>query len=236
MNDVYMHIVTPEFLTGGPANLNQTKWMYDWRREQYLTGLERKHTRHRKLLSQTIDGERLFNVKSGCNDVECSAVQEYVMNKRYQRSMNPFDCLTAYSNIYGNRSHVIFVSNYDYLWNSSTLIPHFAFNGSDILVGEDVSSSGDPINNTLLFSKQVPDVMVVGFWMEYDWLCGTTNNFDCESEYVQVCLPEMALTEKQVDNHACGLRIRLSSRIGTYLVGRLTNALSQRRHLKRNAQ
>jgi len=31
-----------------------------------------------------------------------------------------------------------------------------------------------------LFAKELQEVMIVGFWMEYHWLCGTTNSFDCE--------------------------------------------------------
>ena len=180
MNYVKMHIVAPEFLTGAPASVGNGAWMYGWRREQNLTGLERKHTNHRKLISQTIDGDNLFNWNMGCYTDNCSSVQQYAMNQQYQRRLNPFDCLTTYSSIYGNRSDVIFVSRYDYLWNSSTSIPHSAGKGSNLTISADASKLTNPNKNSLLFAKELQEVMIVGFWMEYDWLCGTTNSFDCE--------------------------------------------------------
>ncbi|KAF2870526.1 hypothetical protein BDV95DRAFT_595268 [Massariosphaeria phaeospora] len=180
MNHVKMHIVAPEFLTGAPVSVDNAAWMYGWRREQNLTGLERKHTNHRKLVSQAIDSDSLFNWNMACDTDNCSSVQQYAMDQQYQRRLNPFDCLTAYSSIYGNRSDVIFVSRYDYLWNSSTSIPHVSVNNdSSLIISNDASELSNPIENSLLFAKELKDVMVVGFWMDYDWLCGTTNSFDC---------------------------------------------------------
>jgi hypothetical protein len=236
MNSTNMHVVTPEFLVGAPANLNQTQWMYEWRREQTLTGLDRKHNTNRKILRQKIDGDRLFDVQTACNDHDCSSIQEYGMNKRYKRRMNPSDCLTAYSTIYGNRSHVIFVSKFDYLWNSSTSVPHFARNGSGIIVGEDLSNALYPIKNSLLFSKLVEDEMLVGFSrVEYDWLCGTTNSFDCGPPYI--CEYRInRLTNLQVVDQTCGLMILLLSKTGTYWVGRSTSVLSKKLLWKTSAQ
>jgi hypothetical protein len=175
-----MHIVTPDFLTGAKANLTETVWTYEWRRKQNMTGLERKHTSHREIVQQTIDGEHLFNINMGCDTTNCSSVQDYAVNKQYQRIMNPFDCLTAFSTFDGNRSDVIFVSSYDYLWNMSTSVPHFVMNGSSLVIYNNASSRPGASRNTLLFSKDVNNVIVLGFWMEYDWLCGNTNSFDCE--------------------------------------------------------
>lgn len=181
VNHVTMHIVSPEFLTGAPANVSLSVRMYEWRRDQNLTGLERKHKTHRQLKTQTIDADHLFNWNMGCVTNNCSAVQEYAMKKRYTRIMSPIDCLTAYSTIYGNRSDVIFVSRYDYLWNSSTSVPHLAINGSDMLISNNASKLPNPKHTPLLFAKELQAYMVVGFWMEYEWLCGTTNSFDCTS-------------------------------------------------------
>jgi hypothetical protein len=81
----------------------------------------------------------------------------------------------------GNRSDVIFVSKFDTLWNSSTSIPHLAEEGSETVLVEDASDLAHPIPNSLLYAKGINSVMaVVGFWNDYFWLCGATNNFDCE--------------------------------------------------------
>jgi hypothetical protein len=95
--------------------------------------------------------------------------------------LNPMECLDAYSSVDGNRSDVILISKFDYLWNMSTSIPHLAMEGNTTSLVNDASEAPDPIPNSLLFAKGINSVMaVVGFWNDYVWLCGATNSFDCE--------------------------------------------------------
>jgi hypothetical protein len=177
-----MHTVTPEFLTGAPVRVDLGEWQYEWRRQQNLTGLERAHTRERRLINQTIDSAYFFNWSPGaCSDNHCSAVQQGAMNTEYyQRTMNASECLTTYSSVDGDRSDVIFVSNFDYLFNSSSSVPHVAQNGSTLMLVDDASKFPHPLQNSLLYAKIIPNVMAVGLWHDYYWLCGATNSFDCE--------------------------------------------------------
>lgn len=201
INGASMQVVAPDFLTGAPANISQTLWMYEWRREQNLTGLSRKI---KGLVSQTIDGDRIFNINSaGCPSSSCSSIQVEAMNGIYGHRMTPKDCLTTYLSIDGNRSDVIFVSHYDYLWNSSTSIPHYGINGSDLLVVDDASSLASPFWNSLFFSKGVNTMMMVGFWLDYDWLCGNTNSFDCKFSRSSSSNPS-SLRSTQVDDQLYG--------------------------------
>jgi hypothetical protein len=179
-----MVIVAPEFLEGAPVHADWTGWEYKWRRQQNLTGLERGHATNRKLVNQAIDyNPPVFHYDAGfCSTLDCSRVQARAMKKQYyQRTMDPLECLTAYSSVDGNRSDVIFVSKFDTLWNSSTSIPHLAKEGSETVLVEDASDLAQPIPNSLLYAKGINSVMaVVGFWNDYFWLCGATNSFDCE--------------------------------------------------------
>jgi hypothetical protein len=179
-----MAIVAPEFLTGAPAYVKWTGWEYEWRRQQNLTGLERGHATNRKLVTQAIDANpEVFHYDPGfCKTADCARVQKRAMDKQYyQRTLNPMECLDAYSSVDGNRSDVILISKFDYLWNMSTSIPHLAMEGNTTSLVNDASEAPDPITNSLLFAKGINSVMaVVGFWNDYVWLCGATNSFDCE--------------------------------------------------------
>jgi hypothetical protein len=178
-----MHIVTPEFLTGAPVNVDLAYWQYEWRRQQNLTGLERSHKTYRKLINQTIDNIRIFNWSpNACPTNNCSSVQIRAIGKEYyRRTPNPFDCLTAYSSINGDRSDVIFVSKFDYLWNSSTSIPHMAQEADgEYSIWANASAQPQPVQNSLLFAKYISTLITAGLWHDYYWLCGATNSFDCE--------------------------------------------------------
>jgi hypothetical protein len=179
-----MAIVAPEFLTGAPANVKWTGWEYDWRRQQNLTGLERGHATNRKLVTQAIDANpEVFHYAPGfCSIVDCAPVQKRAMNEQYyQRKLDPMECLDAYSSVEGDRSDVIFVSKFDYLWNMSTSVPHLETENDTTSLVNDASEALHPISNSLLFAKGFNSVMaVVGFWNDYVWLCGATNSFDCE--------------------------------------------------------
>jgi hypothetical protein len=179
-----MHIVTPDFLTGGPVSADWAYTLYEWRKEQNFTGLERSHKTYRRLVDQAIDRIRLFNWSPpACPTEKCSSVQLRAMDKKYYlRTLSPFECLTAYSSINGDRSDVLFVSNFDYVWNASTSIPHMALEDDDgkYTISDDTSDQPRPIRNSLLFVKQISTMITAGLWHGYYWLCGATNSFDCE--------------------------------------------------------
>ncbi|KAH7082209.1 hypothetical protein FB567DRAFT_630623 [Paraphoma chrysanthemicola] len=180
MNDINLYVVTPGFLEGETASVRNGVWMYNWRRQQNLTGLDGRKARDRKIVSQQIEGDGRFGWYGGCTTDNCSSVQQYAMQRGYSRVMSPLECLNAYSTFEGNRSDVIFVSSYDYLWNSSTAIPHFALNGSEVLITEDASKLPNRINSSLLFALELPSMFsAMGFWIDYGWLCGNTNSFEC---------------------------------------------------------
>ncbi|KAH7070508.1 hypothetical protein BKA63DRAFT_78380 [Paraphoma chrysanthemicola] len=180
MNNINLYVVTPGFLKGETVSVRNGVWMYNWRRQQNLTGLDGRKARDRKMVSQQIEGDGLFGWYGGCTMDNCSSVQQYAMQRGYSRVMSPLECLNAYSKFEGDRSDVIFVSSYDYLWNSSTAIPHFALNGSEVLITEDASTLPNQINSSLLFALELPSMFsAMGFWIDYGWLCGNTNSFEC---------------------------------------------------------
>lgn len=182
MNDVTMHIVTPDFLTGAPASVRASMTVWGYRREQNMWGLERGHSRHREYKIQDIDSMAFMNpTKDICSRDDCAGIRDKVKNTDYyKRKMSPLECLTAYSSITGDRSDVVMVSAFDALYNVSTSNLRYQRNGSDLLVASDPADLPKATFNSILFAKGIPSVMAVGFWSDYWWLCGNTNSFDCK--------------------------------------------------------
>ena len=164
-----MYIVTPDFLKGGPADRDAATDAYEWRKSQLLSGLEVSHKRHRSIIEQRIDGARIVPFGGAmCTTNDCSRPKDRLARGLFTREVDPLTCLNAFSDPFGNRSDVIFVTDYDYL------------SGQDI----DVANK----SNTLLFTKFVRIQTSLSFWAEYDWLCGATNSFDCKLTPTIFCL------------------------------------------------
>lgn len=188
MNDITIHIVTPDFLTGAPASVNRSRTAWGHRRTENMWGLEREHSRHRNFKFQDIDLMAFMNpTKDICTkddgtlDDACTSIRDKVRNTDYyQRKLSPLECLTAYSSINGNRSDVVMVSALDSLYNVSTSDIRYQRNGSEVIVVTNPADLPRAPFNSFLFGKGIPSVMAVGFWYDYYWLCGNTNSFDCE--------------------------------------------------------
>lgn len=159
-NEISMYIVTPDFLTGGPADSDAATDAYDWRKSQLLSGLEVSHKSHRSMVTQRIDGGRIVPYGGAmCVTNNCSRPRDKLERGIFTREVDPLTCLNAFADPFGNRSDVIFVTDHDYL------------SGKDI--------GGVNGSNTLLFTKFMRIQISLSFWADYDWLCGATNSFDC---------------------------------------------------------
>ena len=189
MNHVTMQIVTPEFLTGAPANTALMFTTHEWRRTWYMTGLSRRDKGPKVMTYQPIDGDGLFNPNRVCNQTSCADSQKYIKERRYSRRLNAYDCLSTYSSYAGNRSDVILVSSYDSYWNMSTSVPHYTLNNTlpitilnetVLTLHKNATGMRGAVRNSLLFQKSVTTMSLVDVWLEYEWLCGLTNSFDCK--------------------------------------------------------
>jgi hypothetical protein len=167
-------------------NIFESNDAWQWRKDQYLSGLELSSALDRKIQSQVICPES--STSFGYSGWLCGAAAQVVETRvnattgetissqtisvcppitdawragNFSKTLDPLNCLTTYSNPFGNRSDLIIEADYDYLSGQETVV----LNKS----------------NALLFSKQLRIAMEFGFWNNYDWRCGTTNSFDCKS-------------------------------------------------------
>jgi len=176
INNPYITIVTPDYLEGGPVDTGTSYDTYQWRRQQYLYGLDESENLNLKLECQKKDGNHDFNllitgVGSPCgvadnpdlSYADCPSILTDFQAGLYSKTLTPLECLTAYSFPFGNQSSLIVISEYDDLANESTTVAN--------------------ASNFLLFTRTIYQGQLLDFWGAdghyFHWLCGSTNSFDC---------------------------------------------------------
>jgi hypothetical protein len=154
-NTVKYLVVTPEFLTGGPFDVNEATRVAESRRN--LSMEIRQPLPPYQLVQERIDSQFYydndFNISSSCGEEGCKDYLKKALNGTFNRNLTTSECLTLHTSWFGNRSDVLLVSTQDLLKTQTSLPPR---------------------NESLLFMDFSPGFAGPGMY----WPC-MTSTFDC---------------------------------------------------------